>query len=83
MHLRGCEVLRRASIKASEGNWFHLCGENVSGCTDYLGAGAYRRHSRHKESIRTMKGMAIPAVPRYDDRSVCRTMWGGGRGWVR
>ena len=25
-----------------------------------------------------MKGMAIPAVPRYDDRSVCSKMWEGG-----
>ena len=41
--------------------------------------------SRPNESIETMtrKGMASPTVPRYDDRSVCRTMWGGGRGWVR
>ena len=54
---------------------------------DYqLGAGADRRHSRPKESIETMKGMAIPAVPRYDDRRVCSTtgpcgeLEGGGSG---
>ena len=52
----------------------HLCVENVSRCTDQLGAGA----DRPKESIRTMKGMVILAVPSYDDKSVCRTMLGGG-----
>ena len=39
--------------------------------------------SRPKESIETMKGMASPAAPRYDDKSVCSTMWGGRRGWVK
>ena len=51
----------------------------MNGCTYQLGVGADRRHSRPKESIETMKGMAIQEVPRYDDRSVCSTMWGGGR----
>ena len=59
--------------------------EKCCGCTYQLGAEADRRHSWLKESIETMKGIAIPAVPRYDDtgRSVCRTMLGAGRGWVR
>ena len=47
-------------------------------CADQWGAGADRRHSRHKESIRTVKGMAIPAVPRSDDRSVYQHHVGRG-----
>ena len=49
-------------------------------CADQWGAGADRRHSRPKESILTMKGLAIPAVPRSDDRSVYQHHVGRGEG---